>query len=135
MTEKKDHLAGLAIQIPQSFIEDTIRAEIVRAMPNKDAIVETVVRKALEEKDRNTYGNETLFQTTVAAAIRDEAKKIMLDWIAQHREQIRDALVKELNRTRGKRITDLATKLADGLATAGIASIHLDIYENKDGSR
>lgn len=132
MTDKKnpDHVAGLAIQIPQDMIEHAIRAQMVASIPNPEKWVEAIVRQACEEQD-DRYGRrgETRMQKAIAEAIRQECEAVFKEWIIEHRAAIREALVKELTRGHAKRVKEIATKLADGLANVYTSNVNLKIED------
>lgn len=127
MSRDKDHVAGLAIQIPEQMIANVIQAEIVKAIPNPEAWVAAVVRKALEEPDRNSYGRKTKFEDTVEGEIRDLAKTVFREWLNGQKEKIRDQLVTELNRRNAKRVKEIAGLLADAMGEIYVHSISLGV--------
>lgn len=135
MSKKEEHLAGLAINIPQTMIEDTIRAHMVAAMPNPEIWVQQICKLALDEPAKDRYGHpdrkKTVFQAAIEEMILEEAKAILAEWLAQHREMIRKALVAEMERAKGKRIRDLAKRMADGVCRGYVSSVNFKL-ENDD---
>ena len=128
----KDHVAGLAIQIPEGMIEDVIRAQMVAAVPNPEKWVEAIVRKALEEKtDRyNTHG-ATKFHAAISEAIRGECEKVFQEWLVEHRQLIREAMIAQLTKGSAKRIKAIASKLADGLTGVRVYNIGLKLDDEE----
>lgn len=112
--------AKFEMKIPEQFISDTIRAEIVRQIPNKEEFAATVIRHALTAEAKDQYGyrdpKRTVFQAALDEMIREEAKRVFADWLTEHRALIREAILKELTATKAKRLKKLAEQIVDGLA-------------------
>jgi uncharacterized FlaG/YvyC family protein len=109
------------IHIPEQLISDTIRAEIVRQIPNKEAFAASVIKAALTEKAKDGYGysndrGPTIFQKAISDMINAEAKAVFGEWLEQNRTAIREALVKEMTRTQAARVKAIAEKIASGMA-------------------
>lgn len=132
----KEHFAGIGINIPHSMIEDTIRAEMISAMPNPEIWVAQIVKRALETPGKDRYGgvsrDETMFQQACKEMILSEAKECFAEWLRQHRDSIRKALELEMTRTKGKRIKDLAKRMADGVCTGYISSVNVHIEDDDE---
>ncbi len=128
---KPDHVAGLAIQIPQGMIEDTIRMQMIASIADPMKWVESIVRQACEEKVDSYGTKQTKFGKAIGDAIRLECEAVFKEWILQHKADIRDALMKELTRSHAKRIKEIAERLADGVAKPYTASIHLKIADGE----
>jgi hypothetical protein len=112
--------SAVQIHIPQQLISDTIRAEIVRQIPNKEGFAQAVIRAAMEEKAPNAYGGyrsegPTVFQKAISEMINAEAKQVFGEWIEQNRKAIRDALIKELTRSQAARVKEIAEKITGGM--------------------
>jgi poly-D-alanine transfer protein DltD len=127
---EKDHVAGLAIQIPGEMLNQVIVAEIAKALPDRDLMIERVVRSAINQKVDH-YGKKTKFESEVEKMIRETAQNIMSEWIDQNREGIREAFFMAMNRQKGKKLKDLAEKMADGLASVYVRNITIDIDDKK----
>lgn len=114
------------IEIPTILIEDTIRAEIARQIPNKEKFIDSVINFAMSQK-RDTYNSTpTYFQEAVNKMIRDEATRIFGEWLEQNRDNIKKALIKYLNDNKQKALTGLAEQLANNISTYGISvSLHM----------
>lgn len=112
------------IDIPTSLIEDTIRMEMVRQMPNKEAIMAEVIRKAMTAKKDGYSNSKTVFQETFETKIMDTVREIVGEWMELHRGELKDHLVKYL--TQGKK--EFMNKFADALIN-GITKyeIHVNI--------
>ena len=103
------------IHIPEQLISDTIRAEIVRQIPNKEAFAESVIKAMLEVKRDSYSSTPTLFQESVRGMILEEAKKIFAEWIEQNRQLIRDALFRYLNGNKQKALTNLCEEISKSI--------------------
>jgi len=121
-------MSEVKIEIPQVMIEDLVRAEMVKAMGNKDQLVEKVVQVAMTQKRDSYSGTPTFFQETVNKMIREEAEKIFGEWIEQNRSAIRDAMMKFLNANKQKRLTEFCEKLAENITKHGI-SVDIDLRD------
>jgi hypothetical protein len=113
--------SAVQLHIPQQLIDDTIRAEIVRQIPDKSKFAEAVIQAALREKPRDSYGGygrdngPTIFQKAITDMINVEAQKVFAEWIEQNRAAIREALIKEMTRSQAARVKQIAEKIADGM--------------------
>lgn len=114
------------IKIPQTLIEDTIRMEMIKSMPNTEAMVQKIVEVALTSKKDSYSSTPTYFQQAVNDMIIGEAKKIFQAWLEENRSKIADALVKYLNSNKQKRLTEFAEKIASNINSYGI-HVSLDI--------
>ena len=126
----KDHVAGLAIQIPEGMIEDVIRAQMVAAVPNPEKWVAAIVTKALEEKVDSYRNSQTKFHAAISKCIRDECETVFQEWLVEHRQAIRDAMVAQLTKGSAKRVKAIASKLADGLTDVHVSRITLKISDD-----
>jgi hypothetical protein len=120
---------GLNIQVPETLIEDLVRAEIVRALGDNPRMIESVVKVALETK-KNSYDRESRFQSAFKAAIQQEAEEVFKAWIAENRAMFKEALAKELQRMKAKKLKELCGKIVDGLAHVYVRNVSLDISED-----
>ena len=118
------------IQIPQMMIEDMVRAEIIRAMPNKEKVIESVVTQAMTGKKDSYSNSPTYFQEAVNKMICDTAVEIFGEWLGANREAIKKALLKYLNEHKQKRLTEIADSLANNISRYGI-NVNLNFNEKK----
>jgi hypothetical protein len=121
-------MSEVKIEIPQVMIEDMVRAEMVKALGNKDLLIEKVVQVAMNQKKDSYSQTGTYFQETVNAMIRDEATKIFAAWIEGNRTNIEKALLSYLNANKQKRLMEFAANLAGNISSYGI-SVNLDLRE------
>lgn len=110
------------MHIPQQMIEDLMRAEIVRAIPNKEAMADSIVRQALTEKAPDRYGSTSRdspskFGVAVTKMIREEAQGIFKEWIEENRPLIRAAMVRDLTKNKQKHLKTFVDQLVSGIAT------------------
>ena len=89
----------MQMNIPQAFITDAIRAEIVKGLGNKDELISKIIGQAMAERSRNSYNSSdpSLWLSSVQEMIRDEAKAVFQEWLKANREKIRAAMMKKLN--------------------------------------
>ena len=127
----KDHVAGLAIQIPEKMITDVIRAEVIKAVPEPQKWVEAIVDRALKEK-KNTYDSATIFEKTISEMIRKECGAVFAEWLEEHRLKIRDSLVTALSKGKAKRIKEIAEHIATGMKRVYVNSVILNVQDNHD---
>jgi len=87
------------IKVPDDLIRATIMAEVAKSLPNRDKMIEEMVKQILGAK-QNSYDKETEFEKVTRDLIKDQAKGIMKEWLEENKPRIRAALLKEMNRTR-----------------------------------
>lgn len=121
--------AKLELKIPEMLITDTIRAEIVWQIPNKDAFAEAVIKNAMQQT-AGPYTREAVFQAAVSKMINDEATKVFGEWLEANRAGIRAALVKELTRSQAARVKKIAEDIASQLSTFRV-SVNLDLDDRR----
>jgi len=125
-------MSEMKIEIPQQLIEDTIRAEIVRAIPieKRDELIKAVIRVAMTQKKDDYSRTPTFFQDEVNKMIRETAIRIFEEWLEKNKKKVKDALLDYLNDEPQKRLTDFCEKLANNICEYGIR-VELKL-ENKE---
>lgn len=111
-------MQSLSVQIPGQLIDDIVRAEIVRSLGNKEALVAAVVKQAMA-KGASSY-SKSVFQEEVEESIRDAATEIFKEWLAENKATVREALIKHLKDNRGKVIAQLVDSLCENIGTHGV---------------
>lgn len=112
----------MRIEIPTQLIEDTIRAEMVRAMMvngTTEKWVQAIVNKAMSEK-KDRYSDTTAFQDAVSSMVVDEAKKIFREWLEVNRAEIGKALRKYLTDNKQANLTKMCESIASNIETYGV---------------
>ena len=107
--------SSVEIQIPDQLINDIVRAELVRALGDREQLLAAVVRSALAAKAKS-YSSKTLFEEKVDEMIRHAATEAFAEWIGSNKSAIRDALHAELDRSKGKRIKEIVDSLISELS-------------------
>ena len=121
----KDHVAGLAIQIPEEMLRQVIVAEVAKALPGPD-IVQSVVRAALAAK-QNSYDKKTIFENEIETRIRAVCTEVFKAWLAENTDGIRDALMSELNRGKQRKLKEMVEHLAKGFGSLYIRGVTLSL--------
>ena len=118
-----------ATKLVEQTLQETIRAQIAGALSrDPKALVEAVVTSAMSEK--KGYGKETVFQESVNAMIRDEAKKEFKKWLDEHRPLIREAIQKRMV-TEGLGFVEMvADRLVEALGTNFYVSVRLVVDDD-----
>jgi hypothetical protein len=111
----------IGIAVPAQLIEDLVRAAIVRELGNQEALIAGVVTAALQQKDKDRYRGETLFQTMTEKMILGVAQDCMKTWVEENREKIRAAFLKHLNSRDGAALKKLAEGMVDGLSRYNVS--------------
>ena len=110
----------VGIHIPSQLIEDLVRAEMVRALGNQEALIAGIVREAITAKDPKSYRDETIFMRSAQEMIRKVATEALQDWIEQNRQKIKDALFKHLQSREGAAVKQLVESFTAGLGRYSI---------------
>ncbi len=113
MGDERD--SNVQIHIPAQLVEDTVRAELVRALGNTDALLKSVVARAFSETSTRSYGKTTIIEDEVNDMIRVESKKIFTEWIEENRQKLRDAFMASLNARKGTKLKQLIDAMFKGL--------------------
>jgi molybdopterin-guanine dinucleotide biosynthesis protein A len=100
----------------EQLVKEHVKAAVAGVLAkNTPVLIERFVHEAMNAKDPRGYHDDKLFDQAVVAAIHEEAKGALNDWIAEQRPVIRKIVYDQLTKKRG-----LAQKLADGLV-AGLS--------------
>lgn len=130
MAKQDDHIAGLAIQIPDEMLRAAILDLVAKALPDRDKLIQQVVREAmLEPPDRYARRGETKFGKIIADEIRALCEVVFREWLDGKKDAIRDQLLRELEKIKAKRLRAIVEALADGLSTLSVSGIRLRIEE------
>lgn len=123
--------AEVRIDIPTSLIEDTIRAEMVRQMPNKDKIMAEVIHKAMTFKKDNYSYSKTVFEETFETKIMDTVTKIVDEWMELHRQELKDHLIKYLTQGKKEFMNKFADALLNGITKYSVG-VSIDLRKPRD---
>lgn len=105
----------LEIKVPSEMIENVVKAEIIKQIPNKEELMTQVLVKMLNEKTGHYSNDPTYFQKAVQEMIIQETKNILAEWIEENRKGIRENLMKYLNQNKQKALKDFCESLAKHL--------------------
>jgi len=101
------------IRIPEQLITTLVEAEIAKTIGKSDQIIEAVVRSAFSQKVDNYSSSDTIFGAEVKKAIRTMALEIWREWMLEHRDEVRAAMLKELEVGKGKRIKEMVNQMLE----------------------
>jgi len=101
------------IRIPEQLITTLVEAEIAKAIGKSEQIVEAVVRSAFSQKVDRYSTSDTIFGAEVKKAIRTMALEIWQEWMLEHRDEVRKALLKELETGKGRRIKEMVDQMLE----------------------
>lgn len=110
----------LGITIPTQLIEDILRAEVVRALGGQEQLIEGIVRAAISAK-RDNYDRDTIFLKQTQEMIRNVATEALREWVEAHRQQIKDALYKNLSSRDGAPVKKLVESFTENLGKYSIS--------------
>lgn len=117
------------IRIPEQLITTLVEAEIAKTIGQSEQIVREVVRSAFSQKvDRYSTSN-TIFGAAVKKAIREMALEIWREWMLDHRDEVRKALLKELEAGKGRRIKEMVDQMLEKMSEW---DLHVDLRLPKD---
>lgn len=107
----------MKIEIPTQLIEDVIRSEMIRQIPEKDRdkLIKSVVEHAMSAKKDSYSDTPTFFQQAVNNMIVEEATKIFREWLDNNREVLTKALFTYLNAEKQKRMAQFCKNLIDNI--------------------
>ncbi len=106
--------SAVQIKIPEELISDLVRAEIVKAVGNKEAFVNAVVMRALGAKS-DSYPYKSLIETEFTKMVQEEAKKVFGEWIEENRGLLKKYFLQALNQEKGARLQKMAEDLIAGI--------------------
>jgi len=118
----------VSVPFPQEIIDTQVRLAVAEAL-GKDprALIEAVVKVAVGAKV-NSYDRETIFQRAVGEMIQGVAKEVFGEWIAENREAVKAAVVKQM-RLKSGLAESIAQRVAEGFAKSLYVSVSLTISE------
>ena len=117
------------IRIPEQLITTLVEAEIAKTIGQSEQIVKEVVRSAFSQKVDNYSHSDTIFGAEVKKAIRTMALEIWREWMLEHRDEVRMALLKELEVGKGKRIKEMVDQMLEKMTQW---DLHVDLRLPKD---
>lgn len=103
------------INIPKTLIEDTIRAEIIRQLPNKEAFAAKVIEEMMRTPVDHYNRENTVFREAIRKMIVETAQLIFKEWLAANEAAIRKALHAQLTRDKTKILAKIAEDIASGM--------------------
>lgn len=133
----------MKITLPEELITNTIRIEMVKQLGGLEEVAKQIVIAALEEPLRDRHGHpethrvcvdgkwklvtRNRFEKQVTEMIQAEAKAIFAEWLKEHREALRGALLKHLTSKKSKVLKALCASLTDNINLYSVrASLVLD---------
>ncbi len=126
MPKTKDHVAGIAIQIPDDMIQNVILAEVAKTIGGIEGVIEAVVREVVCYK-KSTYDQDTVFDTQVKEMIRNACKETFVAWLAENKEAIKKALLVQLNKGKQRKLKEIVEQLSSDMADLRIYGIKVHV--------
>jgi hypothetical protein len=128
-------MAGeINVSISQESVQQIIDAKVREAVAgalgrDPKYLIDNIVRMALEEKSRDSYGGrQTIFAEAVSKMIREEALRGIQEWIEENRPLMRKVIHERIRARKG-----FAQKLADNMTDALAKSVAYNIKVVLDG--
>jgi hypothetical protein len=127
-------MAGeINVSISQESVQQIIDAKVREAVAgalgrDPKYLIDNIVRMALEEKSRDSYGRQTIFAEAVSKMIREEALRGIQEWIEENRPLMRKVIHERIRARKG-----FAQKLADNMTDALAKSVAYNIKVVLDG--
>lgn len=122
-----DDKSTLALTLAQAdlerIIQQTITAQVAAAFAAKGgAITTNVVQRMLTETvDSNGkpchYSKTTMIEQLCYGQLREQMREIVVQWVKDNEEQLRKAVVAQLNKSRNKVAAALMTSLIEAAAS------------------
>ena len=110
--------AQVAITVSREVIDAHVKAAVMSAL-NKDpeALIRAVVNAAMNQKDRNSYSQNTIWDDQVNAMIREVAKATFDEWLNEMKPTIAKEVRARLAGKNGRKtIDDIVEKMSTALA-------------------
>jgi hypothetical protein len=102
----------LEIKVPEDMIRTVIMGEVAKNLPNREQMIENVVKYALEQKAER-YGDETIFQKAMKEMVNKEAQAAFQAWLDANRQMIKDALLKRMTQDKHRILKEVVEHLAN----------------------
>jgi len=115
------------VTVPDRFIEDMVKAEIVTKLTENPNFVSKFLESALSMKAQ--YGNQTVFGKMVKAMIEEAGKEVFGEWLDQNKDLIKKGLFIYLNKNKQKVLKDLVEKMA-GTMNSFYLSVHMNLKDD-----
>lgn len=126
------------LEIPKDVLDPIINAHVTRALTevfgNGGLVLQQVVQKVLSAKvdsrgepDRYGHGQQTTIEWMAHQALKEAAKEALTLAVAEHKEAIKAAIVRELSKSNSKMLKELASNLVEGFASAADSGYRVQV--------
>ena len=122
--------ASVCASIPEELITEAIERQMVEALGDKKALIDGVVKAALEEKDSRSYGRETVFGVMLKSMIREKATAVFKAWMEKHSREIAAAIRTRLDTQESTFIDEIVQQIASESERALHVSVELGFPES-----
>lgn len=125
---------ALSVKLPESIVEDIVKAEIVRHLGQRDELIGAILGNVIGQEckcDRHRYSQpkRTIMACHLEQQIETACKEIVAQWIAANREKFKTELEKRLSKPEA--LKALVSAFASGIST-GAWGVQVQLKEKKD---
>lgn len=125
---------ALSVTLPQTIVEDIVKAEIVRHLGNRDELIGSILGNVIGAEckcDKHSYrsSKKSVLSCELEKQVEQACKDIVSGWIADNREKFKAELQKRL--ARPDQIRKLASSFVEGIDT-GAWRVQVNFREKQD---
>lgn len=119
---------SVVMQVPEQLLQSLIQVQVAEMLARQGPnLVRDLVSQALSEKDPNSYGRQTIFQSLVHKHIRDVAQSCASEYLDALRPEI-ETEVRKMIGAQVKRANPRAKDLAEKLVAAICGNVSVSIH-------
>ena len=125
---------ALSVTLPQTIVEDIVKAEIVRHLGNRDELIGSILGTVIGAEcncDKHRYNSpkKSVLSCELEKQVEKACKDIVSGWITDNREKFKAELTKRLEKP--DQIRKLASAFVAGIDT-GSWAVQVNFNEKRD---
>ena len=127
---------ALSVSLPQTIVEDIVKAEIVRHLGKRDELIGGILNNVMGAEckcDKHRYSRDnnkrSVFACELEKQIEQVVKDIVAEWIKESREKFKAELTKRLSKP--DQLRALVSSFAEGIQ-AGTWGVHVTLKEKRE---
>ena len=130
----KPQTTAMSVSLPQTIVEDIVKAEIVRNLGQRDELIGAILGNVMQQEckcDRHRYGNpkRTIMACELERQIEAACKEVVGAWITANKDKFKLELEKRLSKREA--LQALVSAFAAGINT-GQWAVNVQLKEKKD---
>lgn len=125
---------ALSVTLPQTIVEDIVKAEIVRHLGNRDELIGSILGTVIGAEckcDKHRYNSpkKSVLSCELEKQVEKACKDIVSGWITENREKFKAELTKRLEKP--DQIRKLASAFVAGIDT-GSWAVNVNFNQKQD---